>query len=88
MQLVENPVLCVQNIESGNGVNIGRKLRQMTAMGQNAMQTTLQVSRQAAGVRQVGLSCSACSASGHSAQPCCWPLPLLPGKGILFDGAD
>ena len=43
----------LQNVGSGNGVDMGRKLKQMTDMGQNAMQNTLQVSRQTVGTRHV-----------------------------------
>ena len=43
----------MQNVGSGNGVDMGRKLKQMTDMGQNAMQNTLQVSRQTVSTRHV-----------------------------------
>ena len=36
-------MICVQNVGSGNGVDMGRKLKQMTDMGQNAMQNTFEV---------------------------------------------
>ena len=35
--------MVLQNVGSGNGVDMGRKLKQMTDMGQNAMQNTLEV---------------------------------------------
>lgn len=49
--VVDNPVICMQNVGSGNGVDMGRMLKQMFDMGQNAMQNTctLQVNRQRLG---------------------------------------
>ena len=77
----------MQNVGSGNGVDMGRKLKQMTNMGQNAMQKTLQVNMQTVGTRRAHLSCIAHFASCYSAQLRCWPSPLLPGKCVLFDVA-